>query len=129
MPAATPGFRAPVLTAMTPSLPAAGSIVPRPLDQHTLMTSGSAIDLPPAGSRVRQAVYIKDPRTVMSVEEGQQILQTIGGRSMSMEPQPTGDWRFSCVVGEGPDQKRFEAKNTDQVEALRAVLWQVKNEK
>ncbi len=106
------------------------SVKPRLLDQHTLLTSGSSLEptMPDTG-RISQAVYVKDPRSVASVEEGQSILQTCGARSMSMEPQPTGEWRFICTVGDGPEARRYEAKSDVQIEALRAVMWQVKNER
>ena len=70
---------------------------------------------------------MKDPRTVFSVDEGQSILQVCGAKSMMMEPQPTGEWRFSCVINDGSALNRFEAKGSEPIEAVRAVLWQVKN--
>lgn len=113
--------------AAAPMTPA--SVMPRPLDSHTLLTSGSAFEANVPSPKVVQAVFVKDPRAVATVEEGQSILQTCGARSMAMEPQPTGDWRFICTIGDGPDQRRYEALHGDQIEAVRAVMWQVKNER
>ena len=72
---------------------------------------------------------MKDPRSVISVEEGQAILQTCGARSMTMESQPTGEWRFICTMNEGGDNRRYEAQSGEQIDAVRAVMWQVKNER
>jgi len=106
------------------------SVQARPLDSHTLLTSGSSLEpISPEPRRLNPTVFVKDPRSVASVEEGQTILQTCGARTMAMEPQPTGEWRFVCTVGDGSDCKRYEAKCDEQIEAVRAVMWQIKNER
>ena len=61
------------------------------------------------------------------MDEAQAILQTCGAKSMAMEPQPTGEWRFICTMSDGADLRRYEAKGAEPIEAVRAVLWQVKN--
>ncbi len=72
---------------------------------------------------------MKDPRTVNSVEEAQTILQGCGAKSLVMEAQPTGEWRFLCTVSDGADFRRYEAHDRDQLEAVRSVMWQIKNER
>jgi hypothetical protein len=105
------------------------SVTPRELDSNTMLTSGAMIAptvLIPKPMSMRSSM--RDPRTVATVEEGQSILQVCGAKSMVMESQPTGEWRFVCTVSDGGQAKNYEARSTDQIEAVRAVMWQLKNE-
>ena len=101
------------------------------IDTNTILTSGAAIEpaiiMPP--KPISMTASMKDPRTVASVEEGQSILQVCGAKSMVMESQPTGEWRFICTVNDGGETRRYEARAGEQIEAVRAVMWQVKNER
>jgi hypothetical protein len=108
----------------------ANSVKPRTIDTNTILTSGAAIEPSVTIPKpLTPLAGMKDPRSVISVEEGQMILQTCGARSMTMESQPTGEWRFICTINEGGDNRRYEAQSGDQIEAVRAVMWQVKNER
>ncbi len=108
--------------------PSASTVTPRPLDTHTILTSGSSMEaaIPPT-KPLSPSAAMKDPRSVYSVDEAQNILQACGAKSMMMEPQPTGDWRFICTINDGADLRRYEAKAVEPIEAVRQVLWQVKN--
>lgn len=109
--------------------PHAGTVTARPHDGHHLLTSGAAIvpSGPPAAPPSTLAA-MKDPRAVASVEEAQTILQACGAKAQVMEQQPTGEWRFVCTMGFGEQLRRYEAKSPEQLDAVRAVMLQVKKE-
>jgi hypothetical protein len=125
-PAPTPQFGYVPPAPMKPTL---NSVTPRPLDTQAYLVNGSAIVPPLPPKPYSNKVFVKDPRSVASVEEGQSILQTCGARSMMWERQPTGEMRFQCIIGDGPEQRTYEAVNSEQIDAVRAVMWQVKNER
>jgi hypothetical protein len=109
--------------------PHASTVTARQIDLHTLVTSGSSI-VPsgPMAVPVSPIAAIKDPREIATVQEGQSILQTCGAKQQVMEQQPTGEWRFICTIGSGDELRRYEAKSGDQLEAVRAVMIQLKKE-
>lgn len=93
----------------------------------TLITSGSAIAPVGGESEVKQAKY-QSPRElvrVQTVEEGQSLLQNIGVKWQRMEQVEGGDWVFSCTVG----TKQYESRAADKVQAIRAVVETIQNEK
>lgn len=105
------------------------SVTPRSLGASNLLTSGSALE--PISLPVKPISPIelmKDPKTIASVEEGQTVLTTCGAKSQRLEQEPTGEWRFICTLGQGEELRRYEAKSTAQIEAVRAVLIQIKKE-
>jgi hypothetical protein len=104
------------------------TVTVRPFDSHTLLTSGAAIEPAiRAPKPFSMAASMKDPRAVYSVDEGEAILQACGAKSMVMEPQPTGEMRFICTMNDGVELHRYEAKSAEAIDAVRAVMWQIKN--
>lgn len=107
----------------------ADSVTPRAHDAHSQFSRGSSIEtiLPPP-QPVSPIVAMKDPLQVLTAQEGQTILTLCGAKGQLMEQQPTGEWIYICTIGNGGDLRRYEAKSADQLEAVRAVMWQVKKD-
>ncbi|MCE9534614.1 MAG: hypothetical protein K8T89_26365 [Planctomycetes bacterium] len=126
----------PAAVAERPAAPAqnavasANAVTPRPYDSHSILTSGAAI-APVLGTPkpLSPLDSMKDPRAILSVEEGQSVLQSCGAKAIMLNQQPTGEWSYSCQMGSGIDARRYESRAGDQLEAVRAVLYQVKNDR
>lgn len=111
-------------------LPTVNLVNNRPYGGNQIATSGANIQMagfaPPA---VTATDAMKNPARVVSVEEGQSLLSLCGAKSQRMEQDPTGEWRFTCTLNNGSDNRFYEAKNADQVEAIRAVMVQMQKER
>ncbi len=115
---------------MVSPLPNSALAAARSHDVYSVLRNGSSIvpDLPPAkADPVRQA--LKNPEQVATIEEAHSLLTTCGAKTQALEQSPTGEWRFVCTMGDGSDFRRYEAKHNEPIEAVRAVLLQVSNEK
>jgi hypothetical protein len=101
-----------------------------PRGVHAALISGSSIEpnLPkPKVDPAQQA--LQNPQQVSTIEQAQSALSTCGARTQALEQTPTGEWRFVCTMGDGNDCRRYEAKHSEPIEAVRAVLFQVSSEK
>jgi hypothetical protein len=121
---------APAMATAPVAAPAnANTVTARPNDVSTLLTHGSAIEPVAAPAQQLSATALmKDPREIVSVQEGQTILQACGAKAQVMEQQPTGEWRYICTIGRGEELRRYEARSNDQLDAVRAVMYQIKKE-
>lgn len=109
----------------------ASSVKPRVVDTHSMITSGAsleAVSLTPPVKPLSPIDTMKDPRMVVTIEEANIILATCGARALSMDQQPTGEWRYTCVMGAGQEARKYEARHGEQLEAVRAVMYQVKTD-
>ena len=65
------------------------------------------------------------PSRITTLDEGQQLLNSIGARGMKTEQLSNGDWSFCCTIASKP----YEGRGADAVEALRQVADQVQRDK
>jgi hypothetical protein len=95
-----------------------------------MLTSGANIEpYAPKKKPYKPLDLTKDPSSIASVEEGQALLRTCGAKFQRLEQLPTGEWSFLCSMGPDENNRRYEAKNTDQLDAIRAVMFQIQNDK
>lgn len=103
------------------------SVAARPSSPVTLLTSGSSITPMPTDADIKQAKY-QSPREmarVQSVEDGQATLQNMGAKWQRLEQVEGGEWLFVCTLG----AKQYEARSTDRVQAVRAVIETIQQDK
>lgn len=117
------------------SMPNASSVTFREKDPTSMFTSGSAI-VPPGAAKQTQVVTLyqqpNEPSKVKTVEEGQVMLASYGIKWQRLEQIENGQWMFTASKGTNPTgtaDRRYESRHQDQVEAVRAVLEQVRTEK
>jgi hypothetical protein len=105
-------------------LPLPGDVVkPLPLPAATGETNAGPYIPPP----VRRASHESptDPDLIRTVAEGHAALSAMGTKGQRLEQTDSGDWRFSCVRG----SRLFEARHAERLEAVRAVMEQVRQER
>ncbi|HKB05707.1 MAG TPA: hypothetical protein VKD90_26035 [Gemmataceae bacterium] len=111
--------------------PAAGARLPLPGNAVKPLPLPAATGEPTAGPflppPVRRASHeaTADPDLIRTVEEGHTALAAMGSKGQRLEQTESGDWRFSCVRG----SRLFEARHAERLEALRAVMEQVRQER
>jgi hypothetical protein len=108
----------------------ADSVSFRTHESGAMLTSGANIE--PYVPRKKVSIPIdltKDPASIASVEEGQSVLTTCGARQQKLEQDPTGEWRYMCTMGANGEIRRYEARGNDQIEAMRAVMYQIQKDK
>jgi hypothetical protein len=107
-------------------LPGDGS-KPLPLPTGVGSTSGPAFVAPPPLPPMRTASHEEsvDPGTIRSVEDGHAALEAMGAKGQRLEQTSAGDWRFSCVRG----SRLFEARESERLDAVRAVVEQVRKDR
>jgi hypothetical protein len=101
----------------------------RTLETGAMLTSGANIE--PYFPKKKAYVPIdltKDPASITSVEEGQSVLTTCGAKLQQSEQEPTGEWRYMCTMGANGELRRYEARGNDQLEAMRAVMFQIQKD-
>ena len=121
-----------------PTAGAGDGVAPRDNSKLNAFVSGSAIvpDLPGAkpsvtSGKVTQAGFVKakGPAAIKSVEEGQTVLQQLGAKFQRLEQIETGEWQFSCVVGDNTDGqavRTYEARGPERLDAIRQAIAQIK---
>ncbi len=72
---------------------------------------------------------LKHADQVKNIEDGQSLLKTCGAKSMAINEEVTGDWKFSCILGDGSESRRYEARRPTALESVQAVLLQLQAEK
>jgi hypothetical protein len=94
------------------------------------LASGASIEPNAPKSKMFVPVDLtKSPAHVNSIEEGRALLTTCGATFQKLEQEPTGEWRFTCAIGPADDVRRYEAKSNDQLQAMRAVMFQIQNDR
>ena len=117
------------LTVPTPAYGLAGpnAVAPRPRDGTSQIMSATAFipaGPPPQVQVVRYELF-REPSRIASVDEGQQLLNSIGAKGMRTEQLQNGDWSFCCTIGTKP----YEGRGCDALDALRQVAELVQRDK
>lgn len=80
---------------------------------------------PPSPIRPVKFETLKDPAKVMTMEDGQSLLQAAGARNQKVEQLDSGEWMFACTVG----PKAYEACGKEPLEAMKVVLEQIQKDR
>jgi hypothetical protein len=80
----------------------------------------------PSGSRIIASTQIN------TIEEGQQILGSLGVKWSRLEQIENGHWQYTCALSGSPNSsqvKQYSAHHPDQIQAMRAVVEQVQRDR
>lgn len=126
----------PTYGAPTPltTIPAPDAIMVRGTDPTTRLTSGASAvaAMPTPTVKPTNVLAIKQTPHISSIEEGQIVLTSYGAKAQRLDHLENGVWICSCALPAdeaGSVHKRLEARNYDQLEAVRALVDQVRLEK
>ncbi|HVK11737.1 MAG TPA: hypothetical protein VM597_23395 [Gemmataceae bacterium] len=108
-------------------LAAPNAVAPRPKDGTSQFTSATAFIPAGPAPQVQLVKYelLREPGRIATLDEGQQLLNSIGAKGMRTEQLLNGDWSFCCTIGSKP----YEGRGGDAVEALRQVAEQVQRDR
>lgn len=126
LPTTVEGTRLNTLTKL-PAMPMGNDgVVARPRGQVSSITSGASIEPSLPSNDVKLVKYETPAETVriFTVEEGQNLLTSMGARSQRLEQSENGDWVFSCANG----VKYYEGRSRDRLDAVRNVVEQIKRD-
>jgi hypothetical protein len=120
-------IKAPVLPQAWSAQVSPDSVVARPNNPATQITSGASFDPHVIHQDVKPVKYdsVREPARLFTIEEGHSLLSTMGARNQRLEQTESGDWLFSCNVG----YKSYEYRGKEKMETIRSVVEQVQRDR